>query len=219
MKDLLVQFKFKNNIFAKALEKKMLEYGIETITEFSKLMIEKGIFSNRSIRKGEVSSFGNLTGNPRLKDGRFRPSAIEISKALGVPPEELYPVGLYAYVSIGLALPKIELETDSNNFIALDSPEVLSLDSGVDIEEEVSKQISREKFHELLQALFLLISSRERKILTMRFGLEDGVQHTLEEVGIEFNVTRERVRSIEAKVLENLRNNKISEKFFAESTK
>jgi RNA polymerase primary sigma factor len=46
------------------------------------------------------------------------------------------------------------------------------------------------------------LSPREQKILEMRFGLEDGVAHTLEEVGREFDVTRERIRQIEAKALE-----------------
>ena len=47
----------------------------------------------------------------------------------------------------------------------------------------------------------------EKKILELRYGLNDGVQHTLEEVGQEFGVTRERIRQIEAKVHEKLRNN------------
>jgi len=49
------------------------------------------------------------------------------------------------------------------------------------------------------------LAPRERKILEMRFGLEDGVAHTLEEVGKEFGVTRERIRQIEARALEKIR--------------
>ena len=52
------------------------------------------------------------------------------------------------------------------------------------------------------------LSPREQKILEMRFGLTDGVAHTLEEVGQEFDVTRERIRQIEAKALERIRKNK-----------
>jgi len=48
------------------------------------------------------------------------------------------------------------------------------------------------------------LSPREKKILEMRFGLLDGVAHTLEEVGQEFEVTRERIRQIEAKALEKI---------------
>jgi RNA polymerase primary sigma factor len=49
------------------------------------------------------------------------------------------------------------------------------------------------------------LTPREQKILEMRFGLVDGVTHTLEEVGKEFDVTRERIRQIEAKALEKIR--------------
>jgi RNA polymerase primary sigma factor len=49
------------------------------------------------------------------------------------------------------------------------------------------------------------LTPREEKIMKMRFGLEDGSQHTLEEVGLEFALTRERIRQIEAKALRKLR--------------
>jgi len=56
------------------------------------------------------------------------------------------------------------------------------------------------------------LSPREQKILEMRFGLTDGISHTLEEVGREFDVTRERIRQIEAKALEKIQQNPIIEK-------
>ncbi|MFW5632045.1 MAG: sigma factor-like helix-turn-helix DNA-binding protein, partial [Acetivibrio ethanolgignens] len=51
----------------------------------------------------------------------------------------------------------------------------------------------------------LSLSPREEKVLNLRFGLEDGIPKTMEEVGKEFNVTRERIRQIEAKALRKLR--------------
>ncbi len=67
--------------------------------------------------------------------------------------------------------------------------------------EATNRQLLKENIREMLQYL----TPRERKIIEMRFGLIDGVGHTLEEVGKEFNVTRERIRQIEAKVLQKLK--------------
>jgi len=64
-----------------------------------------------------------------------------------------------------------------------------------------SKQLLKEQLHEILDSL----SERERKVLEMRFGLSDGQGRTLEEVGLAFGVTRERIRQIEAKALRKLR--------------
>ena len=58
---------------------------------------------------------------------------------------------------------------------------------------------------EQLQEVLETLTEREQKVLTLRFGLEDGRARTLEEVGKEFNVTRERIRQIEAKALRKLR--------------
>ena len=62
-------------------------------------------------------------------------------------------------------------------------------------------QLMREQVEEVLESL----SDRERRVLQLRFGLEDGRSRTLEEVGRDFGVTRERIRQIEAKALRKLR--------------
>ena len=67
--------------------------------------------------------------------------------------------------------------------------------------EATNRQLKKENVHQMLEFL----TPRERKIIEMRFGLQDGVGHTLEEVGQEFGVTRERIRQIEAKVLQKMR--------------
>ena len=67
--------------------------------------------------------------------------------------------------------------------------------------DSASRRLLKEHMHEILDGL----NERERKVLIMRFGLEDGVTRTLEDVGREFDVTRERVRQIEAKALRKLR--------------
>ncbi|MBU1136975.1 sigma-70 family RNA polymerase sigma factor [Patescibacteria group bacterium] len=71
-----------------------------------------------------------------------------------------------------------------------------------------SRKLLRKRLNEILHDL----SPREQKILEMRFGLKDSITHTLEEVGKEFGVTRERIRQIEAKALEKMRQHKSSDK-------
>jgi RNA polymerase primary sigma factor len=70
--------------------------------------------------------------------------------------------------------------------------------------ESASEQLLKEQVKQILGTL----TEREQKILKLRFGLEDGKSHTLEEVGQEFSVTRERIRQIEAKALAKLRKHK-----------
>ena len=71
---------------------------------------------------------------------------------------------------------------------------------------------ARELLKDYVQAAMEGLTPREQKILEMRFGLVDGVSHTLEEVGREFDVTRERIRQIEAKALEKIQANSLIEK-------
>lgn len=75
-------------------------------------------------------------------------------------------------------------------------------------EESATGQLLKEHVKIMLSAL----TEREQKILRLRFGLDDGKSHTLEEVGQEFNVTRERIRQIEAKALAKLRKHKDAKK-------
>lgn len=99
----------------------------------------------------------------------------------------------------------------SQDIVSLESPVGSEEDSklGDFIEDEeasspfenTSKQLRKENVHQMLDFL----TPRERKIIEMRFGLQDGIGHTLEEVGKEFGVTRERIRQIEAKVLQKMR--------------
>lgn len=77
-------------------------------------------------------------------------------------------------------------------------------------EESAAGQLLKEQVSNVLSAL----TEREQKIIKMRFGLDDGKNHTLEEVGQEFSVTRERIRQIEAKALAKLRKHKDAKKLY-----
>lgn len=81
-------------------------------------------------------------------------------------------------------------------------------DDALSPSDATNRQLIKENIHEMLHYL----SPREKKIIEMRFGLKDGVGHTLEEVGQEFRVTRERIRQIEAKVLQKLKEHPTSVK-------
>lgn len=78
-------------------------------------------------------------------------------------------------------------------------------------DESATEQLLKEQVQGILESA---LSERELKIVKMRFGLEDGKNHTLEEVGHEFAVTRERIRQIEAKALAKLRKHKDAKKLY-----
>ncbi|MFH1012381.1 MAG: RNA polymerase sigma factor RpoD [Candidatus Peregrinibacteria bacterium] len=81
-------------------------------------------------------------------------------------------------------------------------------DEAISPSDATNRQIMKENIRYMLQYL----TPREQKIIRMRFGLDDGIGHTLEEVGKEFGVTRERIRQIEAKILQKLRDHPTSVK-------
>ena len=74
--------------------------------------------------------------------------------------------------------------------------------------EAASRSVLKEQLNDILSTL----TDREAKVLRLRFGLDDGKQRTLEEVGLQFDVTRERIRQIEAKALRKLRHPSRSKK-------
>lgn len=79
--------------------------------------------------------------------------------------------------------------------------ELVTYEGEMSVEDAVAHQVLREQLEEVLQTL----TEREEKVLRLRFGLDDGRERTLEQVGQEFGVTRERIRQIEAKALRKLR--------------
>ena len=108
----------------------------------------------------------------------------------------------------------------SQDIVSLEAPvgddddESSVLGEFVKDEKELSANIltGRRLLRERLEDITKDLSPREQKILDMRFGLKDGITHTLEEVGKEFGVTRERIRQIEAKALEKIRKHKHARK-------
>ncbi len=122
------------------------------------------------------------------------PAVEEIATAMGLTPEKVREVMKISQEPISLETP-IGEEEDSHLGDFIPDEEAIAP------AEAASVMLLKEKMQDVLQNL----TERERKVLILRFGLEDGHQRTLEEVGQEFGVTRERIRQIEAKALRKLR--------------
>lgn len=122
------------------------------------------------------------------------PSMDEIAREMGISVERVSEIARIAPEPLSLETP-IGEEDDSHLADFIQDQEATSPD------EAASKLILREKINDVLNTL----TERERDVLRMRFGLDDGYPRTLEEVGRYFKVTRERIRQIEAKALKKLR--------------
>jgi RNA polymerase primary sigma factor len=122
------------------------------------------------------------------------PTVEEIAEAMALTPEKVREVMKISQEPISLETP-IGEEEDSHLGDFIEDQEAVAP------AEAASVMLLKEKMADVLQNL----TERERKVLVLRFGLEDGHQRTLEEVGQEFGVTRERIRQIEAKALRKLR--------------
>ena len=130
-----------------------------------------------------------------LQDLGREPLPEEIAAEMGIEVEKVYHIQKISQETVSLETPVGDDEEDSilAEFIEDEKAAPPSLEAG--------RRLLRERLKEIL----IDLTPREQKILAMRFGLEDGVTHTLEEVGKEFGVTRERIRQIEAKALERIR--------------
>jgi len=122
------------------------------------------------------------------------PNAEEIAKRLGVPTDKVRKTKQIAQQPISLETPIGEEEDSHLGEFIEDKSSVSPSDAAISI-----------SLQEQTASLLKTLTPREEKVIKMRFGLEDGSEHTLEEVGHSFAVTRERIRQIEAKALRKLR--------------
>jgi RNA polymerase primary sigma factor len=134
------------------------------------------------------------TSSQLLQDLGRDPTLDELAREMGIPPERVSEIIRIAPEPLSLETP-IGEEEDSHLADFIEDHEAISP------AEAASNMILREKIEESLNNL----TPRERDVLKMRFGLDDGYSRTLEEVGRHFKVTRERIRQIEAKALKKLR--------------
>ena len=137
------------------------------------------------IRKGLLQELGR------------EPLAEEISAEMGLEVDKVHHIRKIAQKAISLGTPVGEDKDKQDSVLA----DFIKDDKTIAPNTEAARKLLKERLHEISSDL----TPRELKILGMRFGLEDGVMHTLEETGEEFGVTRERIRQIQAKALEKLR--------------
>ena len=136
----------------------------------------------------------NRTSRRLLQEYGREPTPEEIAEAMNLPVERVLEISKISQEPVSLETP-IGEEEDSHlgDFIQDDNVPVPA--------DAAAFTLLKEQLVEVLSTL----TDREQKVLRLRFGLDDGRARTLEEVGKEFNVTRERIRQIEAKALRKLR--------------
>lgn len=126
------------------------------------------------------------------------PSAEEIAAEMGLDLDKVRHIMKISQETISLETP-VGDESDGSILA-----EFIEDEKQISPSTEAARTLLKERLGEIL----IDLTPREQKILAMRFGLEDGITNTLEEVGKEFGVTRERIRQIEAKALERIREHK-----------
>jgi len=129
------------------------------------------------------------------------PSDEELAKVMGIPVEKVRSIRKTSLEPVSLETP-VGQEEDSQLGDFIEDSKVLAPSDAA------SHQMLREQVEQVLNQL----TERERRVLQLRFGLEDGHSRTLEEVGKEFGVTRERIRQIEVKALRKLRHPRLGKK-------
>ena len=130
-----------------------------------------------------------------LQDLGREPLAEEIASEMGLEIEKVHHIRKISQETVSLETP---IGDDGDDSVLA---EFIEDDKIISPMVRAGRTLLKERLEEILVDLM----PREQKILSMRFGLEDGITHTLEEVGQKFGVTRERIRQIEAKSLEKIR--------------
>ena len=136
----------------------------------------------------------NRTSRRLLQEYGREPTPEEIAEAMNLPVERVLEISKISQEPVSLETPIGEEEDSHLGDFLQDEHIPVPAD-------EAAHTLLREQLEKVMDTL----SEREQKVLALRFGLEDGKPHTLEEVGREFQVTRERIRQIEAKALRKLR--------------
>lgn len=182
MSDVRIQLRFRNDLLQRLVDES--ESPIYKIVELCKV---------------DLSTFHGLKSlqrSPFLGSDEYSNGAKRIAEFFSLPPEVLFPPELYrvkfpSKIEKAFPVEKIAclLESDEQKRRALPPHENY---------EEIEKK-------EILSKMLDTLTPRERRIIELRFGLSGENSHTLEEIGADFEVTRDRIRQIEARALRKLR--------------
>ncbi|KKQ65672.1 MAG: RNA polymerase sigma factor [Candidatus Daviesbacteria bacterium GW2011_GWA2_38_24] len=135
----------------------------------------------------------NRTKRKLMQDFGREPTPEEVAEVLGIDASKAREIIKVSQEPTSLATP-VGDEDDSQLGDFIEAP-------GLKPDEQATRELLKDQLDEVLDSL----SPREKRVLQLRFGLDDGKQRTLEEVGKEFGVTRERIRQIEAKAIRKLK--------------
>jgi RNA polymerase primary sigma factor len=167
--------------------------GIE-VNASKQATITVRVFDDKVVKPKESEDFG-LSGSGHVYDVRLpKKKDKEIDSVVLITPDKVREIIKVSQEPVSLETPIGEEEDSHLGDFIEDRAALAPADAA-------SHQLLKEQVEAVLDSL----SGRERRVLQLRFGLEDGRSRTLEEVGKEFNVTRERIRQIEAKALRKLR--------------
>jgi RNA polymerase primary sigma factor len=168
------------NRLVRTQRKLLQELGREPMSK--EIALEMELLSDDDLQAIEIAQVTGQSLDPAV-DRRWRRAATKVRRIIRIAQE---PMSL-----------ETPIGSEENSYLG----DFIEDESVVGPVDAASKQLLKEQMQDILDSL----SERERKVLEMRFGLLDGQGHTLEEVGQEFGVTRERIRQIEAKALRKLR--------------
>ena len=131
------------------------------------------------------------------KDLGRTPTVQEVATELSIDPEKVYMIRRISQDIVQLERPLGGSDEEGNTRIS---------DTVEDHDQETQeKMVAKDILKDQVQVILKDLSQRERQVIEMRHGLQDGIQHTLEQIGVALGVTRERVRQIESRALEKLR--------------
>jgi RNA polymerase primary sigma factor len=175
----------------------------------ARALADKGNLIRLPVHIGEKMHIVRNTREKFIENYGREPTLYELSEMTKIGIRTLEEIRKYEYKFYSIDIPLLKIPTEElkmlgikNNF---EEDEDISLKDAIviDITEETLVNIIEDTsiIYEVLKKL----SDRERKVLILKYGLEDGVERTLEEVGKYFGVTRERIRQIEAKAFKKLR--------------